>query len=175
MRYILFLMLFLFSNLIADEEDSLSPFFFEVDNETIEVVPAYAFILPKNPTKAALFSAFVPGLGQIYNERYIKAGAVIGIQAYFVGRTIHHDRRMKEYRRKRNSFVPRVDPEYIHYDLLFRERYENRQSNLFRVGAVIFLSTMEAYVDAHLINFRDKRNEIRLKFEDQMLQVSISF
>ena len=168
------LVLFFFSNIFAETDDSQLPFFI-IDEEEVELTLPYSFSLPKNPTKAALLSAFVPGLGQIYNERYIKAGAVIGLQAYFVGRTFYHDRRMKDYRRRRNNFDPRVDPEYFQYDLLFRERYENRQSNLFRVGAVIFLSTMEAYVDAHLLNFNDKRNEIRLKFEDQMLQVSVSF
>ena len=170
MRYVLILMLLFISNLNAENDDSLT--LYHLDEEVL----AYSFSLPKNPTKAALFSAFVPGLGQIYNESYIKAGAVIGIQTYFIGRTLYHDRRMKDYRRRRNTFDPREDQaEYIHYNNLYRERYENRQSNLFWVGASIFLSTMEAYVDAHLINFKDKRNEIRFKFEDQMLQVSISF
>ena len=174
--FLVFLILFVFSNLFAEANEPILPFFINEDEETVEIIPTYAFSLPKNPTKAALFSAFVPGLGQVYNEKYLKAGAVVGIQATFVWMTLRHDKKMKDYRRRRNTFDPTVNmAEYIHYNNLYRERYESRQSYLFWIGTSIFLSTMEAYVDAHLINFRDKRNEIRLKFEDQMLQVSISF
>ena len=168
----LLLCLLLFGFLLAEIEEFYPP---ELeDTVPIELVPGYSFTLPKNPTKAALFSAFVPGLGQIYNERYLKAAGVIAIQAALVGRTFHHDRRMKDFRSKRNEFE-RGEFEYHHYNFLYQDSYDSRQSFIFWVGASVFLSTMEAFVDAHLINFKDKKNEIRLKFEDQMLQVSIGF
>ena len=175
---IIFLLIFiLLSTNILFAEDEYEPLFFlNAEADFSEPTIPYSFVLPKNPTKAALFSAFIPGLGQAYNEQYIKAGAVIGIQTWFVGRTFHHDRRMKDFRRRRNSINREEDmAQYVHYNILYRESYEARQSNLFWIGAFIFLSTMDAYVDAHLINFKDKRNEVRLKFEDQMLQVSIGF
>ena len=184
---ILLLIIGLLSTNILFAEDEYEPLFImnaeyvgaisnRQNEDFIEPTIPYSFVLSKNPTKAALFSAFVPGLGQVYNEQYIKAGAVIGIQTWFVGRTFHHDRRMKDHRRRRNSVNREEDMAlYAHYNNLYRESYESRQSNLFWIGAFIFLSTMDAYVDAHLINFKDKRNEVRLKFEDQMLQVSIGF
>jgi hypothetical protein len=42
-----------------------------------------SMVYAANPTHAMLYSAFIPGGGQIYNHAYVKAGIVIGIQATF--------------------------------------------------------------------------------------------
>jgi len=173
MKVILTLLLlsFLYLNVLSEELELVLPL---VEESRFYAEPEYSFLLPKNPTKAGLLSAFIPGAGQIYNEKYIKAGAVIGVQATLIGVTLHNDRKMKEYRRKRNDADPQTD-EFANYQARFRDYHERRQSFIFWVATSVFLSAMDAYVDAHLINFRDKRNQIRLMFEDQMLQLSVSF
>ena len=63
-----------------------------------------------NPKKSALFSAIVPGTGQIYNRQYWKAGIVyvgIGVSAYFLATNTH------EYQRYRKAYVARLsNPNY---------------------------------------------------------------
>jgi len=169
MKIFLIIIIFILSCLNAFSEELEVPFEIEVEQS-----PEYIFYLPKNPTKAALLSAFIPGAGQIYNERYLKAGAVIGIQAALVGVAVHSDRKMNDYKARRND-LEKDTPEWRHNEVLYREHYERRQSFIFWVATSVFLSAMEAYVDAHLINFNDRKKQIRLMFEDQKLQLSITF
>ena len=138
----------------------------------VEILSPYTFYLPKNPVKAGLLSAFIPGAGQIYNEKYLKATGVIAIQGFLVGMTIYSDQKMKEYRDKRYDEEGNIVPEY---NMLYRDYYDQRQSYIYWVATSMFLSAMEAFVDAHLMNFNNNKTEIRLKFENQTLQVSISF
>ena len=131
------------------------------------------FYLSKNPTLAGFLSAFIPGAGQVYNEKYIKAAGIIAVQGYLVAKTVHADKKTKEYKIKRDTSE---DPAERHYNnILYVDYYDSRQSFIFWVGASVLLSAMEAYVDAHLINFKQMKNEVRLRFDDQKLQVSITF
>ena len=137
-----------------------------------EIPNPYTFELPKNPVKAGLLSTFIPGAGQIYNERYFKAGGVIAVQTSLVCWTFYLDSKMKEYRRKRNNSV---GDEKVYYDMLYHDYFDRRQSFIYWVATSVFLSAMEAFVDAHLINFNEKKNEVRLMFDGQKLEVTISF
>ena len=142
--------------------------------EITEPTPKSTFDLPKNPTKAAFLSAFIPGAGQIYNEKYLKAGAIIGVQGWLVGTAFYNHSKMNEYKRKRNE-AEFDSNDYYHYQMMYKDYYERRQSFIYWVGASVLLSAMEAYVDAHLINFKDKKNEIKLKFEDEKVMVEFKF
>jgi len=150
--------------------------FTATDSLTVETQPPpdplKTFILPKNPTKAALLSAIIPGAGQIYNEKYIKAGVYIGIQATLVGVAIHYDKKYKEYQGK---IKDKDDPAYAINHVKVVDYYENRQSYIFWVATSVFLSTLDAYVDAHLINFAEKKNQIHIKFEGDKVTLSIPF
>ena len=145
------------------------PYLFEPDDD---LTTPYTFELPKNPLKAGLLSAVVPGAGQVYNEKYLKASGVIAIQAYLIGMTVYNDKKTKEYRNKMDTSEGLAR---IEYQALYEDYHERRQSSIYWVGASIFISAMEAFVDAHLINFNDKKNEVRLKFTDQKVIVSVSF
>jgi len=154
-----------------------SPIFFaDTDSLTVETQtpadPLKTFTLPKNPTKAALLSAIIPGAGQIYNEKYIKAGVYIGIQATLVGVAIHYDKKYKEYKTKISD---KDDPAYPSNFVKYRDYYEDRQSYIFWVATSVFLSTLDAYVDAHLINFYEKKDQIHIKFEGDKITLSIPF
>ena len=72
---------------------------------TFEEVTKQENINPLAPSKAAFYSAILPGLGQIYNKRYWKAPIVwgamgTGIYVYSYNNT--------EYRRARNAFKRRL-------------------------------------------------------------------
>ncbi|WP_437396726.1 DUF5683 domain-containing protein [Flagellimonas lutimaris] len=132
---------------------------------TFEEVSKKKEINPLAPSKAAFYSAILPGLGQIYNKRYWKApivwGAIgTGIYVYSYNNT--------EYRRARNAYKRRlagfVDDEF--YDLngdgsgpdvsseALQEAQENTQRDrdlaLVITIALYALNIIDANVDAHL-------------------------
>ena len=167
---VLFLLFFFTVNLFGDDFD---PFIIdEGDIPSTPTPPPYTFSLPKSPLKAGLLSALLPGAGQFYNEKYFKATGIVAIHAALVGMTFYYDSKVDEYRRKRNYSEGPVSD---YYDYMYRDYFDKRQSYLYWVGASVFLSSMEAFVDAHLINFNEKKNEIRLKFEDQKVIVTVTF
>jgi hypothetical protein len=109
------------------------------------------------PFFVMLRSAAVPGWGQLYNRKYLKAAGVVageGLLAY---------QAWNEFR-KENDAVERLetllesgsdpsDPAYIAVDEE-REAHRNRKINWIWWGlAAHLLSMMDAYVDAHLATF----------------------
>ena len=135
------------------------------DSEQTEVFTG--FYLPKSPAKAAFLSAFIPGAGQFYNEKYIKSVFWIGVQTGLIIRTVQHNENVNKYRHNRNDSVA----DKIKYN----EAYNDRQSFIFWIGTSVLLSAMDAYVDAHLINFKQLRDEIHLRFEEHKVIISVRF
>ncbi|MBR9854964.1 MAG: hypothetical protein GYB37_10365 [Algicola sp.] len=86
------------------EADSLSQKM-EGEGVTFEEVTKRENINPLAPSKAAFYSAILPGLGQIYNKRYWKAPIVWGA----LGTSIYvYSFNNTEYRRARNAFKRRL-------------------------------------------------------------------
>ncbi|WP_313790215.1 DUF5683 domain-containing protein [Muricauda sp. TY007] len=146
------------------EVDSLSQNM-KGEGVTFEEVTKKENINPLAPSKAAFYSAILPGLGQIYNKRYWKApivwGAIgTGIYVYSYNNT--------EYRRARNAFKRRLagfeDDEF--WDLnkdgngpdltseALQEAQENTQRDrdlaLVITIALYALNIIDANVDSHL-------------------------
>ena len=132
---------------------------------TFEEVTKQENINPLAPSKAAFYSAILPGLGQIYNKRYWKAPIVwgamgTGIYVYSFNNT--------EYRRARNAFKRRLagfeDDEF--FDLngdgvgpdgsseALQSAQENAQRDrdlaLVITIALYALNIIDANVDSHL-------------------------
>ena len=123
----------------------------------------------KKPFKAVMLSLFVPGGGQFYNESYVKSGVVFALEATLLGFTAYHHFKSEDYYDKYKISGSEEDyNDYLDY-------YYKRESDLWWLGAVVFLSMMDAYVDAYLFNFKEKKNKIHLKFEDNMISLSYSF
>ena len=123
----------------------------------------------KIPFKAAVLSFFLPGGGQFYNESYWKAGGVLALEGSLIGLTVYHHFKSEDYK---NKFDDSNSQLYYNEYVKF---YNKRQSDLWWLGTVIFLSTINAYVDAHLYDFDEKKNKIHLKFEDNMLSLQYDF
>jgi hypothetical protein len=126
----------------------------------------------KNPYKAMLFSALLPGGGQVYNNAYIKAVAVVGLQAYLVNSAFYNHDKMEQ-------FEAMMDGSGSFDDLLYqsrRDKYrDNLRSDYWWIGTVMVLSVADAFVDAHLYNFKAEKDKVRLKFEDKMLRLEYRF
>ena len=111
---------------------------------------------PLAPSKAAFYSAVVPGLGQAYNKKYWKIPIVyagIGTGIYF------YTRNTKDYNRFRDAYKRRLagfeDDEFqgVSTDRLIdaqRTASRNRDVSIIVSIAFYFLNIIDANVDAHL-------------------------
>ncbi|WP_417939466.1 DUF5683 domain-containing protein [Flagellimonas sediminis] len=129
---------------------------------TFEEVSKRESVNPLAPSRAAFYSAIVPGLGQIYNKRYWKVPIVwgamgTGIYAYSYNNT--------RYRIARNAFkrrlagftddefygdgtTPRVSDEALQEEQESAQR--DRDLSLVITIALYALNIIDANVDAHL-------------------------
>ena len=132
--------------------------------EDIEKVNAPLSKPKFSPTKAGLYSAVLPGLGQYYNKKYWKIPVVLGGIGTGVGITIWND---KEYRKVRGYFIDKLNnvPNQflIEHPNLTKEILGNAQDKYKRqrdyaiaiTGLVYILNIVDAVVDAHLYEGRN--------------------
>lgn len=125
---------------------------------------------PLRPSKAAFFSAILPGLGQAYNKKYWKIPIVIGAMT---GGILVYDFNNKQYNRYRDAFKRRLagftDDEFfgsgttaiISNDGLIRAQRQfrrNRDVATLVTVAIYALNIIDANVDAHLLQFNVDEN-----------------
>ncbi len=129
-----------------------------------------------SPKRAASLSAMVPGLGQIYNQKYWKVpiiyGGLIGL-----GYTAHSNRRL--YREYKQEFInrvmeePAVNPENDRYSLsdlaIIRDDYRKARDLFVIITAGLYLlQIVDATVDAHLFTF-DVSDDLSLNFSPDVI------
>lgn len=141
----------------------------QVDQASIEKTKP---INPLAPSKAAFYSAVLPGLGQVYNKKYWKAPIVWGaIGAGIYGYTFY-DGRYKEFRtafkRRKAGFTddifydlrpndgitptsPDIDDQRL--ERLQNDRQNDRDLTLLVTIFLYALNVVDANVDAHLKQF----------------------
>ena len=114
---------------------------------------------PLRPSKAAFYSAIVPGLGQAYNKKYWKIPIVygaIGTSLYFY---ISNNKKYHSYRDAyKNRLLGFHDDQYSYLDdsrLIAAQRFYQRNRDLSLLVCVGFyiLNIVDANVDAHLTQF----------------------
>lgn len=115
-----------------------------------------------SPTKAGLYSAVLPGLGQYYNKKYWKIPIVWGAIGTGVGVTLWND---KMYRKYRNAYVAQLNGqthEFSNIPGITKEALGRTQDRMKRqrdyaiavTGLVYVLNIVDAVVDAHLYEGR---------------------
>lgn len=114
---------------------------------------------PLRPTKAAFYSAILPGLGQAYNKKYWKIPIVYGaigtsLYFYITNNNKYHSYR-DAYKRRLLGFN---DDQYQYLDdsrLIAAQRFYQRNRDLSLLVTLGFyvLNIVDANVDAHLIQF----------------------
>lgn len=125
---------------------------------------------PLRPSKAAFYSAILPGLGQAYNKKYWKIPIVIG---GITGGILVYDFNNRQYNRYRDAFKRRLagftDDEFfgngatpiISDDGLIRAQRQFRRNRdlamLITIG-IYALNIIDANVDAHLLQFNVDEN-----------------
>ncbi len=122
----------------------------------------------QSPAKAAMLSATLPGLGQIYNGKYWKVPVIyagFGTLIYFV------DMNTTEHRFWREAWLARVDgnpntTDNLPHSTAVLERAMNYYRRNLEItyllsAALYLLNILDASVDAHLMNF-DVGEDLRL-------------
>ncbi len=114
-----------------------------------------------SPSRAAMLSATLPGLGQIYNGKYWKVPIIyagFGTLIYFI------DFNSSNYNKWRRAWIARVDgnPHTVDDFPLHSTEVIERAMNYYRrnleinymlAAALYLLNILDASVDAHLMNF----------------------
>ncbi|WP_299365811.1 DUF5683 domain-containing protein [Winogradskyella sp.] len=169
----IFLLLCLFSvtfSFSQKEKDSTN---IALDKELV-VIENQVFekkeIDPLRPSKAAFYSAILPGAGQAYNKKYWKIPIVwgaIGTGVYFYLRNdSQFDRYRDAYKRRLAGFT---DDEFsdangnplISDDGLIRAQQQfrrNKEISLLVTIGLYALNIIDANVDAHLLQFNVDEN-----------------
>lgn len=125
----------------------------------------YKPIDPLAPSKAAFYSAILPGLGQAYNKKYWKIPIVYGglaIGYYFYNDNNNYYNEFRDiYKRRLEGYT---DDKYygIYSDNVLinaqRTYQRNRDISLMVMIGVYVLNIIDANVDAHLIQFNVNEN-----------------
>lgn len=113
---------------------------------------------PLRPSKAAFYSAILPGLGQAYNKKYWKIPIVygaIGTSMYFY---LDNNKKYHSYRDAYKKRLLGLPDEYEYLDdsrLISAQRFYQRNRDLSLLVTIAFyvLNIVDANVDAHLIQF----------------------
>jgi hypothetical protein len=126
-------------------------------------------LLPKNPKKATILSAILPGAGQVYNGKAWKvpllyAGFMTDI--YFIG---YNNKRYQTFRTALFAYDegdPSQFPSLNREALVRNVDYwrQNRDLTILLLLGIYALNLVDANVDAHLSGF-DISDDLTLKFE----------
>ncbi len=144
------------------------------------------FVKKHSPIKAQLYSAILPGLGQIYNRKYWKIPIIYGIGgavvfSYFYNQDYYEDLR------DAYTEVYYMDPPPTEY--VFRGRiinysieknlYDNmrmfrkwRDYALVGIAAVYLLNIIDAMIDAHFLEY-DVSDDLSLKISPSLINRDI--
>ena len=115
-----------------------------------------------NPTKAGLYSAILPGLGQYYNKKLWKIPIVLGGIGTGVGITLYNQ---KQYERYRSAYIAELngqphefsDIKGITVEALGRTQDQAKRQRDYAIAVtalVYILNIVDAVVDAHLYEGR---------------------
>ena len=119
----------------------------------------------KSPKKAAIYSAVIPGAGQIYTKKYWKVPIIYGglvTSAYFIN---DNNNQYKEYREAALLSYETGEDQlgYTYSELItLKDHYKrNREISYFSYVGVYLLKIIDASVNAHLFHF-DVSDDISL-------------
>lgn len=137
--------------------------------------------------KATLFSAVLPGSGQIYNHLAMPKGkkkafwkvpliyAGLGVTGYFMINNNALQKSLKsEYnQRKESNFTQTFNPKWEQYDeqgvvQLYEQHLNRRDLFILAFGVVYILQVVDAAVEAHFVSF-DISEDLSLRISPTML------
>lgn len=155
----------------------------------VEKESAFKSLFYGTPGKAALRSLIVPGLGQAYNKKHWKIPIVYAAYGTGVGFIIYNQRRYKDFKYAYEqsvddlpidaSVLKAIDIEIIEqFDQEGKRELRNRfdkytQQSYLAVIGIHLLQVMEAFTDAHLIDF-DVDDNLSLSIQPSYTPITLS-
>jgi hypothetical protein len=129
-----------------------------------------------SPRRAVLLSVILPGMGQVYNQKYWKVPIIYGAGgafAYFIG---FNQTQYKKFRDAYDNGSPDtpalIDGQYYDYEVLPRGRdYYRRYRDLsvLGLGAIYFLNVVDAMIDASFFYY-DVSDDLSLHIQPVVLE-----
>ncbi len=125
--------------------------------------PAKVKVTKLNPTKAGLYSAVLPGLGQVYNKKYWKVPIVLGAVGTGVGIAVWNQNQYLKYREYYIAKLNGTPNEFVdarpHLDKVAlgnaQDRVKRQRDYAIAItGLIYILNIVDAVVDAHLYEGR---------------------
>lgn len=187
-RLIPFLLLFLSFFSFAQEENDTSRNFGTDSTTVAEIVPVdprfqldtIDYLTAKNPMRASLYSAILPGMGQLYNKKWWKAPLVWGILGTGVGFIVHYNNQYKEYRGyylDKLYGVPLENPTLQQMSLenianIQDDRKRTRDYAIALTALAYILNIVDASVDAHLFGIKKDPD---LSFQPTVIENNYTF
>lgn len=111
-----------------------------------------------SPHKATIYSALIPGLGQIYNKKYWKLPIIYGLTGVFI---YAFDFNNDNYNKYKNAYADITSGKietfqgFTEYQVSYlKDAYRrNRDLNVIVLAGIYLLNIVDATVDAHLFNY----------------------
>jgi len=138
-----------------------------VGNEKFDTIN---YLNTKSPIRASLYSAILPGMGQVYNKKYWKVPIVWGLLGTGVGFVLNYDKQYKEFRgyyldklygnEIENPTINNMSARQL--ATIQDDRKRTRDYAIALTALVYILNVLDATVDAHLYGM-DKDPDLSLQ------------
>lgn len=138
-----------------------------VGNEKFDTIN---YLNTKSPIRASLYSAILPGMGQVYNKKYWKVPIVWGLLGTGVGFVLNYDKQYKEFRgyyldklygnEIENPTINNMSARQL--ATIQDDRKRTRDYAIALTALVYILNILDATVDAHLYGM-EKDPDLSLK------------
>jgi TM2 domain-containing membrane protein YozV len=172
---VFFLVIVFFSNPAFSQTDSIK----NTNSDTLIYKGGKDVIVStvnkKNPKRAALFSAIIPGAGQVYNGKYWKVPIVysaIGAAAFFFDyNNKQYHTYLTGYQQRLDSVENQIFDSNIATDVILEYKNKtrrNRDLSVVILLAVYGLNIIDATVDAELSDF-DVSDDLSRKISPEVI------
>ncbi|HEY4539512.1 MAG TPA: DUF5683 domain-containing protein [Faecalibacter sp.] len=132
----------------------------------------------KSPIRASLYSAILPGAGQIYNKKWWKAPIAWGLIGTGIGFTSYYNGLQNKFR---SAYLAELDGRTHEYSgilnaeqlAVYQDEYKrNRDYAMALTILAYILNIVDATVDAHLFSIK---NDPDFTFQPTVIQDQMSF
>lgn len=141
-----------------------------------------------SPHKATMYSALIPGMGQVYNKKYWKLPVIYGLTGIFI---YSFDFNNNQYNKYTNAYIDLKSGKITNFegytdfktvDKIRANFKRNRDLNVISLAVIYLLNVIDATVDAHLFYY-DISEDLSLNvqpsllnsFDNQNTAVGLSF
>lgn len=113
---------------------------------------------PHSPHKATMYSALIPGMGQVYNKKYWKLPIIYGLTGVFI---YAFDFNNDNYNKYKNAYADITSGKIETFEgytetqvSRLKDNFQrSRDLNVIVLAGIYLLNVVDATVDAHLFDY----------------------